>query len=247
MPQEKVSPTVLDAVYASSTLGPEEKTEKRLVAEAVGIIGAGTETTGNTLSTLTFYVLSNLDVLKKLRAELTLAAKEDGKSVGDMLTLKTLDKLPYLQASIKEALRLGSSVSGRLPRVNRFNAMTYSNPSGKEYTLPPNTVVSTSMRDVHLDSDIFPEPHRFSPERWLNSEPEVLKRMENAFVPFGRGSRVCLGLELAKDEMTLLTGNLFYRFDLELYKTTKWDIEIQHDFFAPFGPRDSKGVRVLAK
>ena len=247
IPQEKESPTVLDAIYTSPALGPKDKTLKRLVAEVVAVIGAGTETTGNTLATFTFHVLSNIDVLKKLKADLTLAARDDGKGAYDMLALKTLEKLPYLQASIKEALRLGSSVSGRLPRVNRSNAMTYIHPSGVEYVLPPNTVISTSMRDLHLNPDIFPAPRRFSPERWLKSGPEELKRMEKAFVPFGRGSRVCLGLELAKDEITLLTGNLFHRFDLELYKTTEWDINIQHDFFAPFGPRDSKGVRVIAK
>lgn len=71
--------------------------------------------------------------------------------------------------------------------------------------------------------------------------------MEKAFVPFSAGSRVCLGLELAKMEINLLAGNLLHRFRLELFETTERDISVQHDFFAPFGPTDSKGVRMIVK
>lgn len=239
------SQTVLDAIYTSNLIGPEDKTLTRMMAETQALFGAGTETTGNTLSVFTFHVLSQASVLRKLKTELDAAAK--GRDVSDLLPSKILDKLPYLQACLKEALRMATGVSARLPRQNPLAPMSYTAPSGKTYTFPPKTTISMSIPDMHFAPDIFHDPHAFSPERWLNNGPEVLERMEKAFVPFGRGVRACLGLELAKEELTLMAGNVFHRFDFELYETTERDVRMEHDFFAPFGPKDSKGVRVIAR
>lgn len=59
--------------------------------------------------------------------------------------------------------------------------------------------------------------------------------------------RVCIGLELAKQEITLMTGNMLQRFDLELFQTTAIDVNIYHDYFAPWAAEGSNGVRLLAK
>lgn len=252
IPPEKASPTVLDAIFTSDVIGPEEKTLPRMMAETQAILGAGTETTGNTLSNFVYNVLSNKSILHKLTTELEGAPSTISN---DLLDYKTLEKLPYLQACIKEALRLGMGVVGRLPRINQTEPMTYttktSNPeSSKTYTFPPGTVLSMSVIDMHLNSDIFPDPRRFRPERWLDySSPAHLRQMEKCFVPFGKGMRACLGIELAKEELTLMAGNLFRRYgrNLELYETTERDVSIVHDYFAPFGPKDSKGVRVVVR
>lgn len=243
-PPGKSSPTVLDAIYKSDSLGPEEKTLPRFLAETQALLGAGTETTGNALSVFTYHVLANPSIYQRLKAELREAAQN---SSSELLDTKVLDKLPYLQACIKEVLRVAIGVVGRLPRVNRLAPISYTDPNGKTYTFPPGTVVSMSIRDMHLDENIFPDPHAFNPDRWLSSSPEQLKRMEKSFVPFNRGIRACLGLELAKEEILLVTGNLFHHYDLELYETTERDIAVMHEFFAPFGPRDSMGVQVIAR
>ncbi|KAH8697083.1 putative cytochrome P450 [Talaromyces proteolyticus] len=245
IPSEKESPTVLDAIYQSDLLGPEDKTLHRMMAETQAILGAGTETTGNTLSTLVYHVLSNPTILQILKAELNAAGK--GKGDSDLLDFKILDKRPYLQACIKEALRLAVGVVGRLPRVNPIAPMSYTTPTGKAYVFPPKTVVSMSIRDMHTDDNIFHNPHSFWPERWITSSIDQLKQMEKAYAPFGRGVRACLGVELAKEELTLMAGNLFYRFDFDLFETTERDISILHDYFAPFGPKESEGVRVTAR
>jgi cytochrome P450 len=51
-----------------------------------------------------------------------------------------------------------------------------------------------TLRDVSLDPEIFPEPMEFRPERWLPSNPN-LDRCNRYLVPFGRGSRMCIGLK----------------------------------------------------
>jgi cytochrome P450 len=239
------SQTVLDAIYDSDLIGPEDKTLARMMAETQALFGAGTETTGNTLSVFTFYVLSQPSILRQLKTELDAAAKRS--EAQGMLSSRILGKLPYLQACLKEALRMATGVSGRLPRQNPLAPMSYTAPSGKIYAFPPKTTISMSIRDMHFAPDIFHDPHVFSPERWLNGRTEVLECMEQAFVPFGRGVRACLGLDLAKDELTLMAGNLFRQFEFELYETTERDVRLEHDFFAPFGPKDSKGIQVIAK
>lgn len=134
--------------------------------------------------------------------------------------------------------------------------MTYTTPGPhpKTYTFPPGTVMSMSQRDLHNNADIFPDPERFEPERWLpatdptcTATPEQRRLMDRYWVPFSRGSRNCIGLELAKQELGLATGNLFRRFDLQLFETTERDVRPEHDFFAPYAPADSEGVRVKIK
>lgn len=242
---EKDSPTVLDAIYTSPLLGPEDKTVTRMLAETQAILGAGTETTGNTLAVLTYHLLSQPPVLKRLKAELSEATNKS--SSHDLLDYKSLDHLSYLQACIKEALRLSTGVCSRLPRSNKLAPTTYTTPTGKEYVFPPGIVISMSILDLHYNGEIFTNPTSFDPSRWLDSGAQKLQQMERAYAPFGRGARQCVGLELAKEEITLMAGNLFHRFDLELFETTARDVSIAHDYFAPFAPADSKGVRVVVK
>lgn len=51
-----------------------------------------------------------------------------------------------------------------------------------------------TLREVLLDPDIFEEPLEFHPERWLATNPGV-EKLHHYFVPFGRGSRMCLGVK----------------------------------------------------
>lgn len=244
---DKDQPTVLDAIYTSSLLGPEDKTVTRMLAETQAILGAGTETTGNTLSVLTYHLLSQPPVLQRLKTELREAAATTARPEAELMDYKALDHLPFLQACMKEALRLATGVCSRLPRSNKTSPTTYTTPSGKEYAFPSGTVISMSILDLHYNPSIFTNPTTFEPSRWVDSDADKLQQMERAYAPFGRGARQCVGLELAKEEITLMAGNLFHRFELELYETTARDVSIAHDYFAPFGPTDSKGVRIKAK
>ena len=60
------------------------------------------------------------------------------------------------------------------------------------YAIRPQTPVGMTPRDILLDPSYFPEPSKFLPERWLSNNPD-LARMERVFIPYGRGTRVCLG------------------------------------------------------
>ena len=226
--------SVLHGIY-NSDLPESDKTAARIYQEALTLVGAGSETTGSALEHVFWHVLSNPPIKARLRAEVA-----EGAQTGDLLTQQTLSNLPYLNACIKEGLRMGNEVSGRLARYDPHNPIVY-----KSYTFPPGTVISMSMRDMHLDPYCFPEPNTFNPDRWLDEKTR--KRCEQYFWPFGKGTRSCVGRDLAMLEMTMVTANLFNRFDMELHETRWEDVRMEHDFFSPFRRDESKGVQVIMK
>ncbi|KAL8729123.1 MAG: hypothetical protein Q9166_004954 [cf. Caloplaca sp. 2 TL-2023] len=110
--------------------------------------------------------------------------------------------------------------------------------------LPWLTPVSMTLRDILLDPTIFSDPHKFAPERWLQDNP-TLERMNQAYVPFGRGSRICVGINFAMAELYIFIACLFQRFELELYDTNRErDIDTVRDFFIGETSPESPGVRV---
>ena len=52
-----------------------------------------------------------------------------------------------------------------------------------------------TFRDLLHNPSVYPRPEQFQPERWLNANPERLQQMNRYFLPFGKGSRMCLGLQ----------------------------------------------------
>ncbi len=142
-------------------------------------------------------------------------------------------------------------VSHRLQRSFPDRAITY----GK-YVIPPNTPVSMTSVLIHENPEIYPEPRKFNPERWLLRSPDNDKLSSDAqlhmnthllkyLVTFSRGTRACVGMNLAYAELYLTLANVFRKFELELYETTRErDIDVVHDFFNPSPRLDSVGLRV---
>lgn len=228
--------TVLQGIANSPDLPESEKTGERLHQEARILVGAGSETTGSTLDVIIFQVLSNHHVAQKLQEELVQASSKGM----DMTTGSSLRSLPYLTAVVNEGLRLGNAVSGRLPRVDPRKPHIY-----KTYILPAGTEISMSLRPMATDPAVYDEPLLFNPDRWLTTSDTAKRElMERNFVPFGRGSRSCIGRELALLMLYMMTASFFTRFDAELFETDESDLTMAYDFFAPWPKKDSVGVQV---
>lgn len=179
-----------------------------------------------------------------------------------------LEKLPYLSGIISESkylrineqppqdirktndnqcklaagLRLFYGQVQRLPRVNRLHAWKYG-----DWVIPPGLPVGMDAYHMHTNEDVFPEAQRFKPERWLGEPrgPGGTHPLSNYLVPFGRGSRVCLGMPLAYIELYVALATLFRRHELELFQTDRSDADFVLDIVMPMPKRDSKGVRVI--
>jgi cytochrome P450 len=218
-----------------SRLPEEDKTPRRLLDEALNLVGAGAITVSHVLKVTTFYLLNDNKVLAKLRAEL----KSVYGQTQHIPNVVELEALPYLQAVVKEGLRLSYGVSYRSTRISPTAPLVY-----KDRVIPPGTPVSMTSVYAHQDPELFADPFDFVPERWMEPESSVLEKL---LANFGSGSRSCLGMNLAYVEMFLALATVIHRFDIELYETMKEDVEMKHDFFSPLPKLNSKGVRVIAK
>lgn len=131
-----------------------------------------------------------------------------------------------------------SGVTTRLPRV-AHEPMKYQN-----FEIPAGTPVSQMNYVVNNDPKIFPEPLEFHPERWLEAEKSGFP-LQRYMVSFGKGSRSCVGINLAWAELYLTLAYVVSRFDMEIYDTNaERDIHIAKDFFVGIPQADSQGIRM---
>ncbi|KAI0109167.1 cytochrome P450 [Nemania sp. FL0031] len=234
--QASVYPTVFSDLL-DSDLRPEEKNVDLLFAEAGVIIGAGIETTKAALSIASFHILANASVKDRLQQELRAAIPDP---ISAPPTLAELEKLPYLSGVIQESLRMSFGVTQRLLRMNPQTPIQYGS-----YVIPPGIVFGMSSYLQHRDPRIFPDPDEFRPERWLGDTTTAGGYpLSKYMVPFGKGPRMCLGMNLAMAELYLAFAHVFTRFDMELFETKRDAVDMGSDYFIPI-PKNRDGVRVL--
>ncbi|MCJ1245681.1 hypothetical protein MMC30_002885 [Trapelia coarctata] len=217
-----------------SDLPPSEKEVQRLTDEGVILLGAGSETTAQTLSVLTYHLLDNPDILRRLKDELVQAMPDPSIS----LPWHKLEQLPFLRAVIKEGHRIAAVITTRLIRSAPNEVLKY-----REWEIPAGTPISMSQHFMHLDPTIFASPMTFNPSRWLGEE-NANGRLEKYLIPFSKGSRGCVALNLATAELYQTLASLIRRFDLELYETGWEDVEITWDNFTGGQRKGNQGVRV---
>lgn len=146
-----------------------------LVEEAMGSMFAGSGTTSTTLTYL-LYVLSrpdSIEIQRKLRVEVNSLPDE----------VISLRNSSYVNAVIKETLRLYPTIISTLPRVLTEPMQVNS------YTLPAGTIVGMQNYFHHRNPAVFPNPDLVLPDRWLKSN----EAMEASLTPFSIGKRGCIG------------------------------------------------------
>lgn len=84
----------------------------------------------------------------------------------------------------------------------------------------------------HHDPQTFKDDEKFQPERWLADATVEPREMESKFMPFSKGSRACIGMNLAYAELHLILAHLFRRFEIANFGTSDADMEWD-DCFAP--------------
>ena len=112
-----------------------------------------------------------------------------------------LKQRPYLNAVIYEALRIGCGGGvGRLSRMAHEPMLYRSVPSRDaekqyEYVIPPGYPIGIDTYTIHYNSQIYAEPEKFKPERWLEEHGERNHRLDDYLMSFSKGSRQCLGMK----------------------------------------------------
>ncbi|THC89759.1 hypothetical protein EYZ11_010780 [Aspergillus tanneri] len=195
-------------------------TVEELTDEAYIILAAAADTTGNALTIAAYNVVRNPIIYGQLTTELKEAFPEPGAAMNFLV----LEKLPYLTAVIKEALRLSFGVVGRLPRVVPEAGAEFGG-----YKVPAGTVVSMSPWTMHHNEQLYPNPEKFDPSRWIRSDES--QALEKYLFAFGKGSR-----QLAYCELYTTLGYVFREFDdLKIAQKSREEL-LYNDYFSSYHP-----------
>ena len=185
-PATLTTPSIIPSYIYNTSLPASSRSGLSLHDTTIMLLAAGFETTGFTLTTATYHLLSpsSDSHLQKLLHELHTAIPNPAS----IPPWYELEKLPYLSAIVQESLRLSLGASARLPRHNSKEDMWY-----KGWKILRGRVVSMTHADLHHDPTIFPDPKSFDPGRWLQVEGATARK--RYLVPFSRGSRRCMGIQ----------------------------------------------------
>uniref|UniRef100_A0A803LZS7 Coumarate 3-hydroxylase n=1 Tax=Chenopodium quinoa TaxID=63459 RepID=A0A803LZS7_CHEQI len=180
--------------------------EETIIGLLWDMIIAGKDTVAIVVEWAMAELVRNPRVLQKAQYELNNVIGQER-----IMTEEDFPRLPYLQAIVKEALRLHPPTPLLLPH----RAQTHVKVSG--YDVPKGTIVFVNVWALGRDPSIWPNPLEFWPERFFENDIDI-KGHDFRMLPFGAGRRVCPGAQLGLNLVTLMLGHLLHHFD--------WDIPI---------------------
>lgn len=190
--------------------------------ELLTVLIGGHETTAGVLAWALYELGRHPAVLSKLRAEL----ESSGVATDPAVTVK----LPYLGAVCDETVRL-HPILAECARVLKEPMQIMG------YDIAAGNVLIVSILGIHHDPELYPEPDRFNPERFLE---RTYSRSE--FLPFGGAHRRCLGAALSEYETRIALAEIVLRWDFEV---TRVDRDVRHG--VPMGPKHGVPLRILGE
>lgn len=175
----------------------EPMTDVELRDELLTLLLVGHETTATAIVWALYWIHSSPSVREKLLQELD--------SLGDDPDPSTIFRLPYLNAVCCETLRIYPVALLTFPRVVKSPQTLMG------YQLDPGTVLGGCIYLTHRREDLYPEPQSFKPERFLERQFSPYE-----YLPFGGGSRRCIGMAFAQFEMKLVLAKMLSRYQLAM-------------------------------
>ncbi|XP_049519858.1 cytochrome P450 3A41-like isoform X2 [Dermacentor silvarum] len=171
-----------------------------ITAQGIVFFSAGVETVSMTLSLTTYYLALNPDCQDRVITEI-----DKGLTKGE-LTYDALQEMPYLDACIKEAMRICTPGSITMRVCTEETTV-----AGIRFK--PGMCVDIPMAGIHHDSEYFPEPDKFNPERFMPENKDAL--MPFTYIPFGAGPRNCVGMRLGLIQVKITLACLLQHVKLE--------------------------------
>lgn len=201
---------------------PGKASMREIMAQATNVVGAGSDTTSCLLQSLFYHLLRHPEALARARAEVDdqLAKTGGGGGSDRVVPFSAVRELPYLQACVKEALRIHCPIPMPLPRL--------APPGGLEIGgrwFPEGITLSGSPWVLHRSRALWGDDvGEFRPERWLGDEDDdddVTARLDRYFMPFGAGFMSCPGQHLARIEALKITATIVRDYELRLVSPEK--------------------------
>jgi cytochrome P450 len=226
---------------------PVDGISKDLLDEAITLLFAGQDTSAATLS-WTLHLLSiHPDIKSKLAGEVYSVLHGQGMSIRNaVVTRKLISKMPYLDAVVKESMRLYPvapfvvrQIMQDLPIVDH-DSEDHVPPT----VLPAKSMVCIWIYGLHRNPKFWNRPDDFVPERWSTPDLKDIGQTNGAYMPFASGPRNCLGQPLAHIILRTLLARLMYRYDFrdERLSNAKDSEALRKDMQAGFTVLPSGGV-----
>ena len=188
---------ILSLMMAARDEQGQPMTDKEMRDELMTLLVAGHETTASSLTWAFYWIHHHPEIREKLLAELdTVDTKED---------LSAIAKLPYLNAVCAETLRIYPIALVAFPRINKAAIEIM------DCEYPAETWLMPCIYLTHHREDLYPEPKQFKPERFIDKQYSPYE-----YLPFGGGSRRCIGMAFALFEMKLVLTTVLRNLDLNI-------------------------------
>jgi cytochrome P450 len=218
--REDILSLMLDARYDDG----QPMSDAHIRDELRTLLIAGHETTAISLAWALYDIHRNPEVRTRLLAELD--------ALGPDADPEAIAKLPYLGAVIDETLRLHPVVEVVFRVLRKPWKLA-------GYELPVGFTVSPAINLVHRRPDIYPEPERYKPERFLDAKPKP-----HEYLPFGGGNRRCIGAAFSHFESRIAIGTLLRELELELLETDEPAVERRS---VTLGPKSGIRMRLVRR
>uniref|UniRef100_A0A670JYB8 Uncharacterized protein n=1 Tax=Podarcis muralis TaxID=64176 RepID=A0A670JYB8_PODMU len=188
---------------------PESTYDEENLAQCIfDLFAAGTETTTGSLKWALLLLASHPDIQDKMHKEV-----EDVIGSAHSICYQDKKKLPYTNAVIHEMQRFKYVLFYGLPRQCTKDFKL------RGFLIPKGTIIVPDLRSVLLDPTQWETPEEFNPNHFLDKDGQFVNRKE--YLPFGAGSRICLGMQMAKIEIFIFLTSLLRAFSFQLPEGVK--------------------------
>ncbi|KAI5795723.1 pisatin demethylase [Geopyxis carbonaria] len=203
--------TFISKFLSAHRANPAAVPRSHVVAWTVSNVFAGSDTTAITLRAVFYFLLRHPAALATLCAELDTRLPRPADD-DEVVSWTQSQRLPYLDAVIRESMRLHPVTGTLLERVVPHGGCTVAG-----HHLAAGTIVGMTPWVLHRDREIYgADVDAFRPERWLDCTPDQRRAMERSFLGFGAGSRTCVGKNISRLEMYKAVPELLRRYEIEL-------------------------------
>ncbi|MEC4812266.1 MAG: cytochrome P450 [Scytonema sp. PMC 1069.18] len=221
---ESLGEDILSLLLSARDEAGQPMTDVELRDELMTMLFAGHETTATALAWALYWIHHIPEVGEKLLQELN--------SIDIANTEPTeIARLPYLNAVCSETLRIYPVVFFTQARILQAPMQLMG------YEIPKGMLLAPCIYLVHHNPDIYPEPKKFKPERFLERQFSPYE-----YLPFGGGNRRCIGIAFAMFEMKLVLATILSQYSLELTEQRPLYPARRGITFSPNG-----GVRLVVK
>jgi hypothetical protein len=186
------SSTILERLYHNhiSIKASNGLSDASIASECADHLLAGIDTTSDTALFLIWALSRPQNAIHQTRLiKEVLSLPASALDANGIPTVESVDRLPFLDAVIRETLRLYAPLPSTEPRRHKETMMV------DGFDIPPGTVVGSAPFSLHRNAEVFADPLVFEPRRWLDESVERMAEMKKWWWAFSSGGRMCIGIQ----------------------------------------------------